>query len=110
MVVINADKVHFTGRKWKQKMYRRHSGFPGGLKEVPAEKMLEKFPERIIRYAVNGMLPKNRLRREKLSNLMVYTGAEHPHKAQFPLTQEDQAALEKVLAEAGENTASSPSS
>ncbi len=84
VIVVNADKVKLTGRKWDQKIYYRHSGFIGGLKEITAKKLLEKRPEDIIRFAVRGMLPKNRLGRKLIKKLKVYTGAEHPHAAQQP--------------------------
>ncbi len=84
VVVINAGKVHFTGNKLENKQYYRHSGYPGGLKVANASEMLEKKPENIIRYAVKGMLPKNRLGRQQFKKLKVYSGTDHPHKAQMP--------------------------
>ena len=84
VVVINAEKIAMTGRKWEQKRYYRHSGYIGGLKEITAEKLLEKKPEDLIRFAVKGMLPKNRLGRQLFKKLKVYTGGEHPHEAQAP--------------------------
>ncbi|MDZ7833896.1 MAG: 50S ribosomal protein L13 [Desulfobacterales bacterium] len=84
VIVINADKVKLTGRKMQQKMYYRHSGYIGGLKEINAEKLLQKRPEDVIRYAVKGMLPKNRLGRKLYKKLKVYAGSEHPHQAQQP--------------------------
>lgn len=84
IIVINAEKVKLTGRKWKQKMYYRHSGYIGGLKEVSAENLREKRPEDIIRFAVRGMLPKNRLGRKLYKKLKVYAGDQHPHEAQNP--------------------------
>lgn len=84
VIVINADKVRLTGRKMQQKMYYRHSGYIGGLKEINAEKLLQKKPEDVIRYAVKGMLPKNRLGRKLYKKLKVYAGSEHPHQAQQP--------------------------
>ena len=84
VIVVNADKIKLTGRKWDKKIYYRHSGFIGGLKEITAKKLLEKRPEDIIRFAVRGMLPKNRLGRKLIKKLKVYTGAEHPHVAQQP--------------------------
>jgi len=86
VVVINAEKIVLTGRKWEQKRYYRHSGYIGGLKEITAEKLLEKRPEDLIRFAVKGMLPKNRLGRQLFKKLKVYTGGEHPHTAQMPET------------------------
>lgn len=84
VVVINADKIVLTGRKWEQKRYYRHSGYIGGLKTITAQKLLEKRPEDLIRFAVKGMLPKNRLGRTLLTKLKVYAGDKHPHKAQQP--------------------------
>ena len=84
VIVVNADKVKLTGRKWDQKIYYRHSGYIGGLKEITAKKLLEKRPEDIVRFAVKGMLPKNRLGRKLFKKLKVYTGADHPHAAQQP--------------------------
>ena len=84
VVVVNAEKIHVTGRKRKDKMYRWHSGYIGGLREVPFEKMLKSHPERVIEWAVQGMLPKNRLGRAMAKKLKVYRGAEHPHEAQQP--------------------------
>jgi large subunit ribosomal protein L13 len=86
MVVINASKIKVTGNKTEDKIYYRHSGYPGGLKEIPFEDMLEKDPTRVIELAVKGMLPKNPLGRAMLSKLKVYAGAEHPHTAQQPAT------------------------
>jgi len=84
IIVTNAEKVTVTGRKFKQKMYHRHSGFPGGIKSVPFDKMQDQHPTRIIELAVKGMLPKNILGREMYRKLKVYTGNEHPHTAQQP--------------------------
>ena len=86
VVAVNASKVRFTGNKLKDKHYRRHSGYPGGLKDITAEKLLKKNPERIFREAVWGMLPKNRLSRQLIKKLKIYPGAEHPHTAQQPET------------------------
>jgi large subunit ribosomal protein L13 len=85
VVVINAEKVRLTGRKWDQKVYYRHSGYPGGIKGQPAKEVLEKKPEELIRHAVKGMLPKNRLGRKMFTKLKVYCGAVHPHEAQGPI-------------------------
>lgn len=85
VIVINADQVKLTGRKSDQKMYWRHSGYPGGIKGVSARRMLETKPEELIRQAVRGMLPKNRLGRKLLKKLKIYTGTEHPHQAQQPI-------------------------
>ncbi|MCP4669173.1 MAG: 50S ribosomal protein L13 [Deltaproteobacteria bacterium] len=82
IVVINADKVTFTGRKWDKKIYYRHSGYIGGLKQRTAKELLEKKPEDILRFAVKGMLPKNSLGRRQLKKLKIYAGSEHPHEAQ----------------------------
>jgi len=84
VVVVNAEKVHLTGRKLRDKVYRWHTGYIGGLREVHAEKMLRTHPERVIEWAVQGMLPKNRLGRAMARKLKVYRGAEHPHQAQRP--------------------------
>ena len=84
VVVINAEKVHLTGRKLTDKMYRWHSGYIGGLREVTAERMLKSHPERVVEWAVQGMLPKGRLGRTMARKLKVYKGAEHPHAAQKP--------------------------
>lgn len=84
VVVVNASRVRLTGDKWEDKRYYRHSGDPGHLKEATARELREKTPERLIRYAVWGMLPKNRLGRKLLSKLKVYAGPEHPHQAQQP--------------------------
>ena len=84
VVVVNAEKVALTGNKWSQKTYYHHSGYPGGIKGITAEKLLEKKPEEIIRKAVWGMLPKNRLGRKLIKKLKVYAGSEHPHEAQTP--------------------------
>ena len=84
IVVINADKIRLTGRKWDQKNYYRHSGYMGGLKTITARKLMEKRPEDLIRFAVKGMLPKNRLGRQLFKKLKVYAGSQHPHEAQKP--------------------------
>jgi len=84
IIVINAEKIVLTGRKWDQKTYYRHSGYMGGLKSITARKLLEKRPEDIIRFAVRGMLPKNKLGRQMIKKLKVYKGDEHPHSAQAP--------------------------
>ena len=88
VIIVNAEKVAVTGKKLEQKMYRRHSGWVGGLKEVRMDKMLATYPERVIEHAVKGMLPKNALGRKMFSKLHVYAGAEHPHAAQKPETLE----------------------
>lgn len=84
IVVINADKVKLTGRKWEHKTYYRHSGYMGGLKSITARKLREKRPEDLVRNAVWGMLPKNRLGRKLYKKLKVYAGPDHPHEAQQP--------------------------
>ena len=84
IIVINAEKIQLTGRKLKQKQYYRHSGYIGGLKSISAEKLLEKRPEDLIRFAVKGMLPKNRLGSKLFKKLKVYAGNSHPHEAQQP--------------------------
>jgi large subunit ribosomal protein L13 len=84
VVVVNAEKIKVTGRKLDQKVYRKHTGYPGGLKELPLWKALENKPERVIEWAVQGMLPKTRLGRRMIRNLKVYAGAQHPHEAQKP--------------------------
>lgn len=84
IIVINADKVALTGRKWDQKNYYRHSGYISGLKTITAKKLMEKRPEDLIRFAVKGMLPKNRLGRKLFKKLKVYSGDQHPHEAQQP--------------------------
>jgi large subunit ribosomal protein L13 len=84
VIVINADKVRLTGNKIDHKSYIRHTGYPGGQREVVAKDMLRKHPERLIEAAVKGMLPKNTLGRDLYRNMRVYVGAEHPHEAQNP--------------------------
>ena len=84
VIVVNAGKVHTTGRKLDKKMYYRYSGYPGGLRATPLRTMLEKHPDRVIVHAVRGMLPKNRLGRRMLRKLKVYDGPDHPHSAQQP--------------------------
>jgi large subunit ribosomal protein L13 len=85
VVVVNAAKVHLTGRKLRDKTYRWHTGYIGGLRQVSAETMLRTHPERVIEWAVQGMLPKNRLGRAMVRKLKVYRGASHPHAAQRPV-------------------------
>lgn len=84
VVVINAEKVTLTGKKANQKLYRHHSGYFGGLKEVPYAEMLKKHPERVVEAAVRGMLPHNSLGRKMFKKLKVVVGPEHPHQAQKP--------------------------
>lgn len=85
IVITNADKVKVTGRKFENKMYHSHSGYPGGIKSVPFKKMQAENPVRIIEKAVKGMLPKNPLGREMYRKLKIYVGTEHPHTAQQPI-------------------------
>lgn len=84
VIVINAEKIEVTGRKRTEKLYRRHSGRPGGMKVETFDKLQARLPERIIETAVKGMLPKNSLGRQQFTKLKVYAGAEHPHQAQQP--------------------------
>ncbi|HLR35678.1 MAG TPA: 50S ribosomal protein L13 [Tissierellales bacterium] len=84
VIIVNADKVVLTGKKLEQKHYRYHTGHPGGLKEVPYERLMERNPEKAIELAVKGMLPKNRLGRKMIKKLKVYSGPEHKHEAQEP--------------------------
>ena len=88
VVVVNAEKISVTGAKLHEKVYYRHSGYPGGLKERTLAEMLEKRPEEVIRKAVKGMLPRNRLARKQLTKLKVYAGPDHPHAAQQPVPME----------------------
>jgi len=84
VIVLNADKIRLTGNKLADKKYYQHSGYPGGIKEISAEKLLEKKPEMLVQAAVKGMLPKNKLGRKMFSKLKVYASSEHPHAAQKP--------------------------
>ena len=84
VVVVNAEKVAVTGKKEKQKIYKNHSGYPGGLKETTLAELRAKKPEEIIRHAVKGMMPKGKLGRQMFKKLKVYVGPEHPHAAQNP--------------------------
>jgi large subunit ribosomal protein L13 len=84
VIVINADKIHMDGEKAADKLYHRHSGFPGGLKSVPFAQMLDRRPTAIVEAAVRGMLPKNKLGRATFRKLKVYAGPDHPHAAQQP--------------------------
>jgi large subunit ribosomal protein L13 len=88
VVVVNAEKVVVTGKKTEQKVYYRHSGYPGGLKTTSYEEMLERKPTEILRRAVKGMMPKTRLGRQQLKKLKIYAGPEHPHEAQRPESYE----------------------
>jgi large subunit ribosomal protein L13 len=84
VIVVNAEKIAVTGKKLDDKLYHRHSGYPGGLRTRTLSEMLERRPEEVIRKAVKGMLPRNRLARQQLRKLKVYAGPEHPHAAQTP--------------------------
>ena len=88
VIVINAEKVEVTGKKRKEKVYKRHTGYPGGLREVTFDKLQAKKPEEIIRHAVKGMLPNGKLGRQMFKKLKVYAGPEHAHAAQKPETLE----------------------
>ena len=88
VIVVNAEKVRVTGRKLDQKMYYRHTGYPGGIKSISLRNQLQKHPERVLQAAVRGMLPKNRLGRKMLKKLKVYAGDSHPHQAQQPKSLE----------------------
>jgi large subunit ribosomal protein L13 len=89
VIVVNAEKIKVTGNKLKGKLYRRHSGYPGGLRTRTLEEMLERRPEEVIRLAVKGMLPRNRIARQQLRKLKVYAGPDHPHEAQKPKPIDD---------------------
>src|SRR6058998_60240 len=91
VIVVNAEKISVTGNKREQKLYHRHSGYPGGLKTRTLDDMLERRPQEVIRLAVKGMLPRNRLARQQLRKLKVYAGPDHPHEAQKPEPMEMQA-------------------
>ena len=88
VVVVNAEKIRVTGNKRADKVYRRHTGYPGGLKSRTLAEMLDRRPEEVIRKAVRGMLPKNRLARQQITKLKIYAGSEHPHQAQQPKPME----------------------
>ena len=89
VVVVNAEKIHVTGNKLDDKMIYRHSGYPGGLKVRPLREELERRPTEVLRKAVRGMLPKNRLARKQILKLKIYAGPEHPHEAQAPTPLEE---------------------
>ena len=91
VVVVNAEKIHVTGKKLSQKMYYRHSGYHGGLTEQPLSRVIQKTPTRVIKHAVKGMLPKNTLGRRMLSRLKLYAGSKHPHESQVRASQKAQA-------------------
>ena len=84
VIVVNAEKVEVTGKKRKEKVYKRHTGYPGGLREITFEKLLDKKPDEIVRHAVKGMMPKGKLGRQMYKKLKVYVGPEHNHNAQKP--------------------------
>jgi len=84
VIVVNADKVRLTGNKAQKKVYRHHSGYPGGLRETPYEELMKSKPEFVVRKAVKGMMPNNRLSRAMMKKLHVYSGPDHPHQAQKP--------------------------
>ncbi len=84
VIVVNADKIRLTGRKLTDKIYRRHTGYPGGLREIAAGEVLARHPERVVREAIVGMLPKSRLGHAMRKKLKIYRGPEHPHRAQRP--------------------------
>ena len=84
VVVVNAEKIGVTGKKLDEKMYRRHSGYPGGLKERPLREELKRRPTEVLRKAVKGMMPRNRIARAQITKLKIYAGPEHPHEAQAP--------------------------
>jgi large subunit ribosomal protein L13 len=84
VVVVNAEKIAVTGKKLDEKLYRRHSGYPGGLKERPLREELARRPTEVLRKAVKGMMPRNRLARVQLTKLKIYAGPDHPHEAQAP--------------------------
>jgi large subunit ribosomal protein L13 len=88
VIVVNAEKIEVTGKKREEKLYYRHSGYPGGLRTRTLNDMLERQPEEVIRKAVKGMLPRNRLARQQLRKLKVYAGPDHPHAAQQPKPME----------------------
>ena len=88
VIVINAEKVAVTGKKRNEKIYKKHTGYPGGLREITFDKLQQKKPEEIIRHAVKGMLPDGKLGRQMFKKLKVYAGTEHPHTAQKPETLE----------------------
>lgn len=84
VVIVNAEKIAVTGNRLAEKMYYRHSGYPGGLRELTLDQMLKRHPDRVLKLAVRGMLPRNRLGRQMLDKLRVYAGPAHPHAAQMP--------------------------
>jgi large subunit ribosomal protein L13 len=89
VVVVNAERIKVTGNKRQDKLYHRHSGYPGGLRSRTFQEMLDRRPEEVVRLAVKGMLPRNRLGRQQLRKLKIYAGPDHPHEAQQPKPFED---------------------
>ena len=85
IVVVNAEKIRVTGNKTTDKVYHHHTGYPGGIKSITFDKLIDKAPERVIEKAVKGMMPKNKLSRSMMSKLKIYAGNEHPHSAQQPM-------------------------
>ena len=88
VIVVNADKIHVSGRRMEQKMYYRHSGYPGGVSELTLKEQLNRYPTRPVELAIKGMLPKNKLGRQMIKKLKVYAGPDHPHQAQQPVPME----------------------
>ena len=84
VVVVNAERIQVTGNKRQSKMYRRHSGYTGGLRERTFQEMIDRRPEEVLRMAVKGMMPRNRLARQQITKLKIYAGPDHPHEAQRP--------------------------
>jgi large subunit ribosomal protein L13 len=90
VIVVNAERIRLTGKKPEQKMYYRHSNYPGGFKAVSFKQLIARHPQRVLRFAVKGMLPKTRLGRQQLTKLKIYAGPKHPHAAQQPKVYEPQ--------------------
>jgi large subunit ribosomal protein L13 len=88
IIVINCDKIRVTGNKLEDKLYYRHSGYPGGLRSLTLRQLMDRYPERVLQYAVRGMLPKNKLGRKMIKKLKIYAGDSHPHQAQKPKVYE----------------------
>lgn len=86
VIVINAEKIHLTGKKWTDKLYSTHSGYPGALKQLSAKELLSRKSTQLVKLAVFGMLPKNKLRKVFMDNLKLYAGDKHPHEAQSPIS------------------------
>ena len=85
VIVLNADKIKLTGQKWSDKKYIYHTGYPGGLKEIPYKELVKRDPTKLVRLAVKGMLPKNSMGRAMIKKMKLFTGTEHPHEAQMPI-------------------------